>query len=107
MISSNFPADLRLVESGLFRERSRCRLRDTSTRLIALAWLILLGLVAPCEAGTRISGVVTDALGQPLAGAKIELRNQNDAVVGTAKSDRSGRFNLMQATPGLFFCWLR
>ena len=101
MRASNSPSDRPPCESARRRERSR-RV-DNSTRVIAIACLMILGLVAPCVAAAQqISGIVTDTLGRPLAGAKIELRNQNDAVVGAARSDQSGRFKLVHAAPGVF-----
>src|SRR5690242_7287030 len=42
--------------------------------------------------GQTIIGMVTDALGRPLAGAGLELQNSAGKVVAHAKSDAQGHF---------------
>src|SRR5208282_251361 len=73
-------------------------------------WLVLtlalspaLAFASPCLAGTRqISGIVTDALGRPLAQVSLELHNQNGAAVARAIADQAGRFKIAPARPGVY-----
>jgi Carboxypeptidase regulatory-like domain len=91
------------TERGLQGKRSRRHYLNPSTRVITLALLMILGFAAPClAAAQQISGIITDTLGRPLAGAKLELRNENGTPVAAASSDQSGRFNLVYSRPGVF-----
>jgi outer membrane cobalamin receptor len=72
-------------------------------RLVALAFALMLGVAPQGFAATQqISGVVTDTLGRPLAGVKLELRNQNGSTIARAKSDQAGHFKIAPAKPGVY-----
>ena len=72
-------------------------------RLAALAFLLALGFVSPCVAGTyRISGTITDALGRPLPQVSLELRDQNGAPIAHATTDHAGRFKIAPTKPGFY-----
>jgi hypothetical protein len=78
---------------------------DPLRLIIALAFAIslTLGIASICSADTqRISGSITDTLGRPLAGAKIQLRDRNGAVSGRATTDRAGHFKVAPPKPGIY-----
>ncbi len=60
--------------------------------------LLLLGLLACCSAGAQsgnpaqLSGTVVDTSGAAITGATLEVRSENGALRGTARSERNGSF---------------
>lgn len=66
-----------------------------------------LGLAAPAVQAAaidaaKIQGVVKDALGQPLASARLSLKNPTGHVLGTAQSGKDGRFEFPPVPPGTY-----
>jgi len=49
-----------------------------------------------------VTGIVTDALGRPLAGAAVELQYSAGKTVAKAKSDADGRFTFTVLAPGVY-----
>ncbi|MFC7370131.1 beta strand repeat-containing protein [Fictibacillus iocasae] len=49
-----------------------------------------------------ITGNVINALGGPIAGAQIAVRNQSGTIVQTANTDASGFFNVTNLAPGSY-----
>ncbi len=50
----------------------------------------------------EIDGVVNDALGQPLAAARIEVKNRNGAVLAITHSDSNGHFHFTHLASGVY-----
>jgi hypothetical protein len=74
----------------------------SSLALLLLSVLILAwsgpARCAPAELGGRVS----DTLGRPLAGVRIELRGPGNRAVAEAITGRDGRFTLGAAPPGAY-----
>ncbi len=82
-----------------------CPAPDTVRLVIALAFAIslALGIASVCYADTQsISGSITDTLGRPLAGVKVELRDRNGAVSGHATTDQTGQFKVAPPKTGIY-----
>ena len=88
------------------RETGSPRPAECTVRLlVALAFAISLALGIPsvCSADAQpISGSITDTLGRPLAGVKVELRDRNGAVSGRATTDQAGQFKVAPPKPGIY-----
>ena len=50
----------------------------------------------------EVDGTVNDALGRPLAGAKINLQTAEGKVIGSTRSDRQGHFTFKGIAPGTY-----
>jgi outer membrane receptor for ferrienterochelin and colicin len=71
--------------------------------LIALASALSLGFARPCLADSHaLSGTVSDALGRPLAQARLELRDQNGSLSERSTTDQAGRFKIAPAKAGVY-----
>jgi hypothetical protein len=72
---------------------------------LCLLQLLLNSLADASDASAvspRVSGTVSDTLGQPLSGAELTLQNQQGRVVGRVRSDRSGHFRFATVRPGIY-----
>ena len=75
----------------------------TTWRGVALAMAIALALASRClAAALPLAGTITDALGRPLAGVNIELRNENGRTVSHAVTEHAGHFTMGPANPGIY-----
>ncbi len=59
-----------------------------------LVWLAMIGAALAQSPEASISGVVTDAQGAVIAGAKVEARNTSTGVITAAESNPSGFYSL-------------
>lgn len=79
------------------------RNRHSESRRLWLAWLMAASVwadaIAAPQASGQIRGTVTDAAGQPLAGATITLRGPTDHV---AQTDSDGRFAFQLLSAGTY-----
>ncbi len=78
-----------------------------ATCAVALALTLALGFGQELWAddrsdGASLSGVVKDALGRPISGAYVELKDAQNKVVARATTDADGRFVLKGLAPGVF-----
>ncbi|MGA2727378.1 MAG: TonB-dependent receptor plug domain-containing protein [Terracidiphilus sp.] len=72
---------------------------SVSARRISVAFLLLVGIVAPAA---EIHGVVTDASGAKISGAKVVLiRNGNPVSAGVSSAD--GSFQITTGVAGRFY----
>jgi outer membrane receptor protein involved in Fe transport len=86
--------------------RGRSAARAVCMLLPFTAFAIALGALA--WAGQQeLGGTVKDALGRPLALARIELRAQNGKELAHAVSDSQGRFQVPAAGPGVYALTVR
>ena len=70
---------------------------------VALALAIALALAPRClAAALPLSGTITDALGRPLAGVNVELRNENGRTVSHGVTEHAGHFKMGPANPGIY-----
>jgi outer membrane receptor protein involved in Fe transport len=58
--------------------------------------------IAQQAAVSRVTGIVTDALGRPLADTQIHLQAADGREVARATSDQQGRFALAAVAPGTY-----
>jgi hypothetical protein len=70
----------------------------TNERIVAPVDYSSLGSLSPSSVG----GVVSDQAGAAIAGARVELRNQETGVVWTAVTDRSGQWSVPGIPSGRF-----
>jgi outer membrane receptor protein involved in Fe transport len=84
-------------------------MRSFAIVMLGLAILLTQPLVsfadgAPESTSARkaITGKVTDAIGRPLAGARLELQNNAGRTVARANSDTEGRFTFAGIAPGVY-----
>src|SRR5580704_15462777 len=84
-------------------------MRSFAIVMLGLAILLTQPLVsfadgAPGSTSARkaITGKVTDAIGRPLAGARLELQNNAGRTVARANSDTEGRFTFAGIAPGVY-----
>src|ERR1700722_12535765 len=84
-------------------QTSVARTALTTWRAVALALAIALALAPRClAAALPLSGTITDALGRPLAGVNVELRNENGRTVSHAVTGHTGHFTMGPANPGIY-----
>src|SRR5580700_274871 len=84
-------------------QTSVARTALTTWRAVALALAIALALAPRClAAALPLSGTITDALGRPLAGVNVELRNENGRTVSHAVTEHTGHFTMGTANPGIY-----
>ncbi len=84
-------------------QTSVARTALTTWRAVALALAIALALAPRClAAALPLSGTITDALGRPLAGVNVELRNENGRTVSHAVTEHAGHFKMGPANPGIY-----
>jgi outer membrane receptor protein involved in Fe transport len=82
---------------------SVARIALATWRAVALVLTMALVLTPPCRAATQpLSGTITDALGRPLAGVNVELRNENGRTVARAVTEHAGHFTMGPANPGIY-----
>jgi outer membrane receptor protein involved in Fe transport len=84
-------------------------MRSFAIVMLGLAILLAQPLVsfadgAPESTSARkaITGKVTDAIGRPLAGARLELQNNAGRTVARENSDTEGRFTFAGIAPGVY-----
>lgn len=56
----------------------------------------------PLAASTILSGLVLDPQRAPIAGATVELRNEAKQIVGSVRTDQTGRFLFDKLTPSIY-----
>src|SRR5437868_6585272 len=92
------------VRSGL-----RAALSSRASSLTFAAFFILTFVFAPIAGAVIVRGIVTDALGKPVAGANVQLvQGKNVAAAGVANADgtyeirstQAGRFTLLTSAAG-------
>jgi len=83
-------------------------------RVVLVAALVIAAIIAPSTAGPekeRVRGVVIDAHGQPVAGARVELRvahggcarSPGKYITARTETDKKGRFALPKPPAGMEF----
>ena len=71
--------------------------------LFVAALALTLVWSAPAWAATvGASGSVTDSAGQPMTGARVELRDTSDRAVAAAETDTHGRFTIQAPEAGVY-----
>jgi outer membrane receptor protein involved in Fe transport len=71
--------------------------------LMALAIVAFVSMEANAQAGgAEVPGVVNDALGQPIAQARVFLRTVDGKTVAQAQSGNDGRFTFREIAPGTY-----
>src|SRR5436853_4669057 len=77
--------------------------RNWSSLLCGLIFTLLVSGVGAAQTVTgTISGTVTDASGQAIAGAKVTITNQQTANSRTLTSNDGGDFNFAAIQPGTY-----
>lgn len=83
-----------------------------------LAWLLPLSLLLvvscngrsptdPAGGWATLSGVVSNPYGSVWGGVSVGLVDANGSVVGSARTDQSGRYSLTMRSPGRYRVWLQ
>src|ERR1700682_505508 len=71
--------------------------------LMAFAIVAFVSMEAKAQAGRgEVRGVVKDALGQPIAQARVFLRTADGKAVAQAQTSDDGRFTFRDVTPGTY-----
>ncbi|HEY1852555.1 MAG TPA: TonB-dependent receptor [Candidatus Binataceae bacterium] len=84
-------------------QSSVARIALATWRAVALVLTMALVFTSPCRAAAQpLSGTITDALGRPLAGVNVELRNENGRTVAHAVTEHAGHFTMGPANPGIY-----
>lgn len=76
----------------------------TATRALATA-ILLSGLLSPAVAqstSATLAGNVRDASGEPVAGAQVQARSEEQGTVRATGTDADGRFRLEALPPGIW-----
>ena len=81
--------------------RPRLQLSQRSPRLASLLAIAALQLAALCAHAVIVRGRVTDSLGKPLSGARVQLI-QKGSVTGIAYAAADGSFEIRSADAGRF-----
>lgn len=68
----------------------------------AFAFLLLASLVSAQSGTSGVSGTVTDAQGQVVAGATVKLTSTSQNTQRTTTTDESGGFSFQSITPGTY-----
>src|ERR1700683_2079828 len=76
--------------------------RSTISRLVALAFAIVLGFASPGLTAQQISGTITDAIGRPLAQVNLKLTDANGSVVIKTITDPAGHFKIDPPKTGVY-----
>ena len=79
----------------------RWMLRGGGAMVIAAALLFLAAVPAAAQAG-RVIGRVTDAAGNPVAGARVELVAPDSTAVRTATTGETGGFDFAAVPAGRY-----
>lgn len=74
----------------------------TKRLFVACILLVFLALSGAAQTASRISGTVTDASGQAIRGAALELEQADTGFKRTAVSGEEGRFSFANLPPALY-----
>ena len=71
---------------------------------LALALYIIMAAVIYAAPGAtdEVQGTIKDALGRPLAGARLILKSPDGTIIGKTQSDADGHFVFSSVTPGTY-----
>ena len=73
-----------------------------SCRIFLFALLFSAAAWAQVETSTSIRGLITDATGAAVPGAKVTIRNVNTGEERTGPSDESGSYSFPSLVPGTY-----
>jgi outer membrane receptor protein involved in Fe transport len=78
-----------------------------SFRLVACVLILLSFSLAPVDAAIDVTGTVTDVSGGAIAGADVALMTPERTTIGTARTDRAGKFRIAAPAPGTYLLEVR
>ena len=79
---------------------------NTRFTRIGAALALVFAVAAPAYAAAipsgQITGLINDALGQPIAGARVALQSPDGHSLGTTQTDAAGRYSFSGIAPGIY-----